>query len=570
MRVYRTANDLKIASAVADLKAFAFDRLPPILQEQANNYDDIVRQVAQELRDLAGPHDGIAFLLDCIDRQPDWMRYNNQNVWNQYSYYLGDWRHHAKELGDLEPRLLKYVLTELRRDLRSREQGSRTMYDRRHNYYWVEKAEEFAKVAEEVYTDRRASGTSVEYIAEYLFFGVAHEKRSIEILFAAHNEKMLSESGQWQLVDYLHRTQRYTESIPLLLPMVERTPGYMHYRTKLMHAYFRTGKTPELLALLKQTDAYFHEKDRWNEGAMAALGRSCLDNKLFAQSVAYYEELLPLYQRSHPRRSVGDGALHQYYTEASDAYAGLGKTKEAVDMASAAIVAWPARHDMRKQTLDHLVEILKNAPKIEEYIAFLDTEKMQSAIVRKAIGQALMKKNEHARAIPQLKLAAELQPNDAEIYQALIACFDKIGDKEGAVRQLLEAVELSRREIKLFEQLGTRLADLQRKGEAERAFTSTVEMLPNETESHTMLAEIYQKQNRYPEAIYQWERVVQIRLLEPTGLLKLATAQIHEKQWVNAKETLRKLRSQSWPARFNDVQQQARELEKQLEDQSKK
>jgi tetratricopeptide (TPR) repeat protein len=152
----------------------------------------------------------------------------------------------------------------------------------------------------------------------------------------------------------------------------------------------------------------------------------------------------------------------------------------------------------------------------------------------------------------------------------LITCFDKIGDKEGAVRQLLEAVELSRRDMKLFVQLGTRLADLQRKADAERAFTSTVEMLPNESESHTMLAEIYEKENRYPEAIDQWERVVQIRLLEPTGLLKLAAAQIHEKQWMNAKETLRKLRSQSWPARFNDVQQQSRDLERQLEEQSKK
>src|SRR5262249_42652764 len=99
----------------------------------------------------------------------------------------------------------------------------------------------------------------------------------------------------------------------------------------------------------------------------------------------------------------------------------------------------------------------------------------------------------------------------------------------------------------------------------ERAFTSMVEMLPNESEGHAALAEVYEKQNRWPEAIAQWERVAKIRSLEPTGLLKLAAAQIHEKAWDQAAATLRTLRSQSWPQRFGDVQQQAREMERMME-----
>jgi hypothetical protein len=57
-------------------------------------------------------------------------------------------------------------------------------------------------------------------------------------------------------------------------------------------------------------------------------------------------------------------------------------------------------------------------------------------------------------------------------------------------------------------------------------------MQPLESESHTLLAEIRQQQNRWPEAIEHWQRVAEIRSLEPTGLLKLAEAQLHERNWL--------------------------------------
>ena len=453
----------------------------------------------------------------------------------------------------------------MRRDLHSREARNRTIYDRRHNWYWSEKEADFARVVEEVLVERKQTSAAVEYLAEYLFWGLPEEKRAIEILFAAHEQRNLAESGQWQLVDYLHRTQRYGESIPLLLPLVELRPENLSYRTKLMHAYFRTGQQTELLALLKQTDGFFHEKDRWNEAALAALASSCLENQLYTQSVGYYEELIPLHQRTQPRRGIGNGVLSGYYSNAAKAYAGLGKTKEAVDMASGAVVSWGPTQRQRKEALAALVQVLVAAPKLDAYVAELDKEKLQSAVIRKALGQAYVQKQQHALAIPQYQQAAELQPNDAETYTALIACYDKIGDKEGAVRQLLQAVELSRRDVKLFEQLGQRLFELQKTAESERAYTSIVEMLPNESESHALLAEIREKQNRWPEAVAQWQRVATIRALEPTGLLKLAAAQIHEKDWDQAAATLQSVRRQSWPQRFGDVQQQARELERKLE-----
>jgi hypothetical protein len=62
-------------------------------------------------------------------------------------------------------------------------------------------------------------------------------------------------------------------------------------------------------------------------------------------------------------------------------------------------------------------------------------------------------------------------------------------------------------------------------------------------------------------AATQWEQVARIHALEPTGLLKLAAAQIHLRQWEQAEQTLGKLNGRQWPQRFGNVGQQVRDLE---------
>ena len=89
-------------------------------------------------------------------------------------------------------------------------------------------------------------------------------------------------------------------------------PENLEYRVLLMHAYFRTTRHMELLALLKQTDAFFHEKDRWNEHAMARLAQSTLQNELYEQSVGYFKELIPLHERTQQGRGIGNGILAGY------------------------------------------------------------------------------------------------------------------------------------------------------------------------------------------------------------------------------------------------------------------
>lgn len=566
--LYRFAREVKLPGVSEDLQAFADTRLPQVLKRQTSNYSSLVSQVAHVLHDLNGVRSGLALLIRSIEQEPAWLRYSHQDGWYQHNYLLSQWRQELKTLGELEQPLLKIVLRELRRDLETRQQHQRAIFHKHHNYFWAEKADDFARVAEEVLAERKTSSAAVQYIADYLYRGLERKTRAIEILLVAHQQEFLAEAGQSQLVDYLHRENRHGESIGILEPLVARRPDNMQYRVWLLHAYFRTNRPEQLLALLKQTDEHFHAEGRWNEAAMVALAHSCLENQLFKQSVAYYDELIPLHQRTQPNRGIGNGTLATYYAHLAEAHAGLKDTAAAVEAAGGAIVAWGPTHQSRASALATMRRVLEQSPDLDAYVAKLDKQTaetgLDNAIVRKALGQVYMTKNKLDQAIAQLKIAVELQPNDEETHQTLVTCYDRKKDAAGAIQQVIATLELQRRKIDLFQDLGRRLNEAKQPAEAERAYTSVVEALPNESESHAMLAEIRQQQNRWPEAGQQWQQVARIRALEPTGLLKLAAVQIHEKQWDEAAATVDKLQKTRWPSRFSNVENEARNLAQQI------
>ena len=570
--IYNGAFEKKLPGVIDDLKTFALKRLPEILRRQTNNYQSSVNQVADTLHNVAGAREGLAFLIDRVEHEPEWFKLNNNDSWSQYGWKIAQWRLEVKELGDLEEPLLKVVTTELRRDLQNRQTRNAGIYRMDHGggNFWAEKTDAFANAAEEVLGDQKKSSAGVVYIAQYFYHGLHRFNRAIEILLTAHGDKILDESGQSQLVQFLQLQNRFAESIPVLLPLVETRPDNIQYRVWLMHAYFCTNHPSELAELLKRTDEYFHQSNRWGEGPMAALGASCLENQLYEQSVAYYKELIPLHQRTQPRRGIGNGTLSDYYGKMALAYAGLKNTAEAVDAACGAIISWGPQKVQRTQALESLKAVLRQSPDLDAYIAELDKQcaesGLQNPIVRKALGQVLSEKQLFAKAIVQLKLACESQPNDTETYRQLIECYDKQGDKAGAIEQLLQAVRLSRRDINLYQDLGKRYDALGDGKETERAYTSIVEVQANETESHAMLAEIRQNQNRWSEAAAEWEQVAKLRSLEPTGLLKLAAAQLKLRKWDAAAETLRKLETTGWPARFFNVNGETSQLRRQLED----
>ena len=567
--IYREAKRKNRDGVEDDLKKFAFQQLPKVLVGQMHQYQSMVGRVSETLREVVDVRVALEFLIERVEQEPAWFRLNNQDGWSQFGHSLAWWRTQVKDLGELEPRLLRITLAELRRDLETQQSRNRSIYHRHHSYFWAEKADDFAQTAEAVLAQRANSGVTVAFAAEYLYHGLDRCDRAIEVMLAAYGHNVLDESGKARLVEYLHWRNRYAESIPILLPLIETRPGNLTYRVQLMQAYFRAEQPDKLRATLQAAHEYFHAEGRWTENAMAQLGHGCLDARLFDEAIDYLQEAIAYHQRTQPNRGIGQGTLSQYYQWLAQTFAGLGRTADAVDAACGAVVSWGRRHDQRAQALANLQQVLAGAPDLDGFAKELDRQATETGqenpIVRKALGRVYLEKNQYAKAIAQLELALSVQPNDRETHDALIACYDRGNNPQGVIEQLLKLRELAPRDVALYKQLGERYAKVEEPEQAERAFTSIIEALSEEAESHTILAEVRQQQDRWSDAVPHWQRAAELRALEPNGLIGLAGALIHLRRWDDAAEALKKLDAHPWPSRFGDVRGQTRALWRQVE-----
>jgi tetratricopeptide (TPR) repeat protein len=544
-----------------DLVGFAGEPFEQRVSFQTPNYQSLVQQLGSALREIAGDRAALEFLITRCEREPDLFRATGQGGWSRYGYQIAEYRSRVKDLGDLEGRLLRLVLAELRRDLETTNSSSRTIYHDGQGYFWSEKRADFLALAMAVLQERRKSLVVVKFVAAYLFDGLEARDQAVDALSSAYGRKLLDEGGISQLAAFLERMNKDAAAVPYLVEVVAINPVNADYRRRLVGSLGRSGQADQALAAVVEAVACFKEKHIWNEACLAPLAQGCHEGKLWARGVELYDELIALHQRTQPKRGIGNGTLSGYFARLADCHAGLGDTAKAVDAAAGAIVSWGARHDQRAQALGALRNVLEQAKDLDGYVASLDkmvTESgLENPVARKALGEVFVARKEFPKAIVHLRRAVETEPADAETHKLLVSAYDGNQDAQGALRQLLDAVGLSPRNLDLLKDLGRRFETLGRTDDAERARTGMVEALPNESEGHAMLAEIRQGQNRWAEAISEWRRVAAIRSLEPTGLLSQAKAQVHEKQWAEALACAKKLLAREWPPRFGDVHAEA-------------
>ena len=560
--MFDIAHRHKVAGASELIQNFAFDVMPVLLKRQTAQYRGTATLPMRPLASLAGHKPALRYVIERMEQYPQRLQLSWESAWQHFGHELANQRA-ATGPSDLDDRVFALAIQELQRELRTGENRGHHIFHFNHSHFWKEKAGDFAKTAEAVLAERKSSGRRVAAIAQYFWHGLNRPDRAIEILFVAHKQGLLDETAQVQLITWLHEKSRFAESIPPLETLMAAHRDNMHYRTWLMTAYFRSQRPQQLAELIQQTDEYFHEGGRWTEGNVAALGETCKDCEQTERAVAYLTEAIVLHQRANPGSGLNDGELAHYYDNLAHANSKLGRTREAVDAASAAIVCWGARSEERTQQLGTLNEVLASAEDLDAYVAHLDAETAKtgqdSPILRKAIGMTYKGRDELDKALTQLRLAVDLQPHDAETHKALIECYDATENSPAATKQLLKLIDLHRHDLALYQQLAERLKD--NEADAERAATSIIEASPGEAENHAVMAELRQTQERWGEAIPHWEQVVELRRLEPNGLLKLAEAQLHEEQWDAARTTVSKLRKTEWAARFTDVQDQTNQLE---------
>jgi Flp pilus assembly protein TadD len=570
MTTFDIANRHKIPGTADAVRKFAFDTMPTLLKRQQAQYRNTAMAPMQVIADALGPKVALQYVVERLEQYPERLEIQWDNAWNTFGYELALRREQAVQakldIRELEPRVLKLAIRELQRGLRTGESRSNYIYHRQSGHFWNEKAADFAQAAEVVLAERKSSGRRAMTVANYLWHGLGLQQRAIEILLLAHKNGLLEDSADVQLAQWLQEVGRYAEMIPILEPLVAARPDVINYRTQLMVAYYHSQRPEQLADLIQKTHELFHQAGRWTEGNVAQFARGCFACSQWDRATGYFNEAIALHQRGNPGHGQNDATLSELYRQLALAQSALGRTREAVDAASASIVCWSFNHDQRRNSFDSLKQVLVAAKDLDDYVHHHDQEAAEtgqdSPILRKAIGQTYQSRNEHSKAIAQFQLALELQPNDKETHQALIASYDATGNSSAAVKQLIKLIDLNRHDLALYQQLAERLKNDEQ--EAERAATSIIESSPNEAESHAAMAELRQKQNRWDEAIPHWEQVAQLRRLEPNGLLKLTEAQLHQKQWDAARSSIEKLQKTEWPSRFSDVNNQSRLLQERL------
>ena len=547
------------------LKELVFETLPKVFRRQSSQYRNTATALLHSVRTILSPRDSLLFVVERMEQWPQRLEVQHDSSWNALGSELAARRSEAGST-DLDPRVLNLAVNRLQSDLRYGAGAHQAIFHHGYQYFWREKTQDFARGAEEILSERRTSGRRASSVATYLRQGLGLFPRSVEVMLMAHKKGLLDEATQMTLVTWLHQENRYAEMIPLLEPLIASRPENMTYRTELMVAYAASQRPEQLNELIDDTEKVFHKGGRWNEGNIAQFGRGCQGASQWEQAKRLFTEAIVLHQRSLPGSGLNDNLLSDYYQQLARLEAKLNHTDAAVTATSAAIVCWGARHQQRQIALNTLKEILAASTNLSAYVEHLAAESEKtgqySPILLKAIGDTYRQRNDLGNAIVQYQLAAELQPTDKEIHHSLIACYDASNQPELATTQLIKLIDLQQHDLSLYQQLANRLKD--DPAEAERAATSIVESAPNEAESHAAMAEFRQNHNRWSEAIPHWEQVARLRKLEPTGLLRLANAQIHEKQWEGAKTSLDQLSRTQWPARFNQVASEIQLLKRQI------
>ena len=452
----------------------------------------------------------------------------------------------------------------MRDDLVTRRQRGRPMSDRRYSHYWAAKEPEFAATAEAVLAASKDSIDGTLYVAEYLFSGVNRTGRAIDILAELHRAKRLPVGGRATLSYYLVETRRFAEAVAVLVPLLDDLPGDAALRFRLMAAYHGLGKSAEARELFARSVARWKEHDAWNVNAMPGFADAAQDCELHAEAAATYAELIPNAQRGTQQA----GQLAEYYRRHALSLSKLGRHVEAVDAASGAVVAWGRDQNRRVAAIVTLNATVAQAGDLAALAAHFDKQTAETGLVnpilRKALGAAYRSQGNYGPAVPQLELAIEAQPNDAETFTMLIDSYDKLNRKPEAVARILTLLDLTRRDLARYEELGRRYAAAGDAANAERAYTSMVEVTRGETEGQARLARLRQSQDRWAEALPHWQQVDDVRSLEPEGLIGLAEAQLHLKQFDAARATLQKLRAKPWPPHTGDTPAKVRELEARL------
>ena len=569
-RVRRQGREQARRAVAPDAIKLGFAVLPRALNRfRYRNGQNMVGQVSDLIRQVAGPLRAVEFLVTRAESEPRWLRLCGWDFWSQQGWRLTRAKREAGALtGALRTRALAIVVDALGEELREGRGRNGSIYRVDHSYFWGSAKADFRQAAERVLDQEGEREVVLLRVAQYLYQGLGERERGVEVLAERHAGGRLGREGRIRLVTWLRQLSRHAEALPLLEALVAER-GELRYRLWLVESAHHAGRQPLAAKTLQATIGWLKERQRWREGEIAQVARACLATARLERAGDLFEEAINLHTRSRAGRGVGGSTLARYYGELAQVRSQLGDTIGAVDAAAGAVVSWSRSQRRRRQALAQLSAVLRRSKDLDGYVRHLDAEVVETGLenplLRKAIGQVYLRRRAYARAIRQLELSVEARANDAEAQRALIAAYDKGGQPERAASQILALARVQGHSPQLYVELGDRYAKAGQAAAAERAYTTVVELQPNEAAAQAALAQVRERQSELDAAALHWRQVVRLRSDEPAGLIGLAKVLLRAGKHADARAQLDRLRRTEWPERFDKTVERAiRELERYL------
>ncbi|MFV1958908.1 MAG: tetratricopeptide repeat protein, partial [Planctomycetota bacterium] len=553
-----------LPDAGARFLAFARERLPALFTRLRLESTGLVESAAGTIASLVSRKEAIRYVLDRADVEPPFFDRIGRDLWSNTHGNLATWRKKAGTLGDLEKRLLARVVLSLEAWLRGGRNLGRGFWRRGDRRFWAAKADAFATAASRVAELAPEDPTLLVRAATYLR-GLGRKREAVALLLAARARGVLKDDALLTLARWSVADRRFTPALEILEGLLETRPEDLEVRILASKARFGAGSRPQAMEVLKRAEVHWRETKRWNDRVAARFGQIALEQGEPGAAVTWLEEAIRLREEARKGRRGTDARLAGYYGLLARARVRLHRTQAAIDAASAAVVAWGGNERNRRKALEALVRVLVEASDLDVWVkgyeARVAKEGLDAPVLRRALAVAYEKKDEPAKALPQLLAWRDLAPEDAEVHKRLVATYDALGRPEDAIDALLASLAMAPRNLDAAADLAKRYAGLGQEVEAERARTNLVEPLPHESAGHRRLAEIRVAEKRLPEAIVQWRQVVRTDPLDPTGWLALARTQIAAGDGNGARKTLdHVLEKKDWESRFGDVRKQAARL----------
>ncbi len=560
--------DASLRRASSDAVRFGEERFDSVLGLAFQGGVRLVANYAECLEQVAGPEATIEFCVKRIERQPQWYERLGYSFASRLAHSLGRLRHQAKRLdARLSERMLRVVLEALEKDLLHGGRRMGVLYWSSQRYWWGEKRAEFAKVAGRVHEEHMDSPAIAQRVASYYWEGLRQQQSAVDVLRGLDHRGQLGSRGQWQLVGWLQKLGEWGESLGFVEELLKQDAFNLRYRACKVTALFRTGKRKAASAFLDESVALFKKQQRWGEQQIAFFAERCHDAELWERAAKLCKELIGLRQRTRPHRGLGSGALSKYYLWLANSYRNLRHYDGAVDAAFAAIAACGPNRSRRTRALRALRRVLASLPDLDAFVAKRDAlaknSEEDSPLLRKELGRIYLARQFSKEAIAQLELALTLQSQDKESWELLVKACEKRGELTEIIDVALRRILACPWDLAGYESLGSR--EEQSPDQALRAWTSLVDLRPNEPEGHEKLAKHWQELGHWQSAAQQWQQVVRTREEDPRGWMALAQAQLKAGDRAAARSTAEEVLKRDWAKRFARVKKQAAKLLRKLD-----